>query len=282
VKIIAHISDLHFGRHIPEVEAGLLDDLNGRTAEKPTLVAISGDLTQRARRDQFKCARAFLDELTVPYVVVPGNHDIPLYDVFHRFFDPIGRYKRYITDDLTPLWADDDLMVAGIDTAHSFTIKDGIVRQRQLEAVCEQFERYPKRWKIVVAHHPFVVPAQVADRYKVDGADEAMRRLEAACVDLVLTGHLHVSYARSVDAAGYRNEARTVLGVNAGTCISNRHRGEPNSYNKLEVEGDVISIVNRQWNGTQFVDGPEKAYRHGRGAERLVKVAEIPVQPQPL
>lgn len=282
MKIIAHISDPHFGRHLPDVEEGLLAELNGRGGVTPTLVAISGDLTQRARHSQFKLARAFLDKLTVPYIVVPGNHDVPLYDVFHRFFDPLGRYKRYITDDMTPSYEDDELMVAGINTAHSFTIKDGIVRQRELDDVCAQFERHPRRWKILIAHHPFVVPAQVDDSHRVDGATAAMKRLEAANVDLVLTGHLHVSYARSADAAGYRNEARTLLGVNAGTCISDRHRGEPNSYNKLEVDGDHITIVNRQWNGTQFIDGPEKAYRHGRGADRLVKVAEISAQPQPL
>ena len=73
-----------------------------------------------------------------------------------------------------------------------------------------------------------------------------------------------------------------MLGVNAGTCCSDRHRGEPNGYNRLEIDGDMITIVNRQWNGTVFVDGPEKAYRHGRGAERLIKVAEVTAPAVPL
>ncbi|MBA3392781.1 MAG: metallophosphoesterase [Deltaproteobacteria bacterium] len=235
---------------------------------------MSGDLTQRARRAQYREARAFLDRLTVPYLVVPGNHDIPLYDVYRRFFSPMSRYERFISKNMTPFYEDDEMVVCGMNTAHGHTIKDGIVRPDQLATVCKLFALHPKRWKLLVAHHPFVVPRQIAERHLVDGAAEAVPRLVAVKVDLILTGHLHVSYAHAPDAAGYRNEEHSILGVNAGTCCSNRHRGEPNSYNRLEINGDVITIVNRQWNGTQFVDGPEKAYRHGRGTERLIKVAE--------
>lgn len=274
MKTIAHISDPHFGRDIPEVAAGLLAELNGVTAPAPTLVAISGDLTQRARRAQYREARAFLDRLTVPHLVVPGNHDIPLYDIFHRFLDPLSRYQEFISTDLTPVYEDDEIIVCGINTAHGHTIKDGKVRPEQLAFVCEQFALHPKRWKILVAHHPFVLPAGVAESYRCDGALEALPKLEAVRVDMILTGHLHVSYAHAADVAGYRHEDHSLLGVNAGTCVSDRHRGEPNSYNRLSIEGDLITIVNRQWNGTQFVDGPEKAYRHGRGKERLIKVAE--------
>jgi len=272
MKVIAHLSDPHFGRDLPDVTAGLLAELNDTA--KPTLVAISGDLTQRARRAQFREARDFLDKLVPPYLVVPGNHDIPLYDVFHRFLDPLGRYKRYITPDTTPFYEDDEMVVCGINTAHGHTIKDGRVRADELASVCAQFALHPKRWKVLVAHHPFVIPKQVDDSYLVDGAAAAIVKLEEVSVDLILTGHLHVSYARGADAAGFRNQDHSILGVNAGTCISNRHRGEPNSYNRLEVVGDSITIINRVWNGTRFVDGPEKAYRHGRGAERLVKVSE--------
>ncbi len=275
MKIIAHISDPHFGRDIPEVAQGLLDELNGITAPMPSLIAISGDLTQRARRAQYREARAWLDRLTAPYLVVPGNHDIPLYDLFHRFLAPMRRFKKYISADLTPFYEDDEMVVCGLNTAHGFTIKDGTIPPEQLATVCERFALHPKRWKLLVAHHPFVIPRQVPESYLVDGASEAIPRLVNVRVDLILTGHLHVSYAHAPDAAGYRNEDHSVLGVNAGTCVSNRHRGEPNSYNRLEINGDTISIVNRQWNGTKFVDGPEKAYRHGRGADRLVKVAEV-------
>ena len=279
MKIIAHISDPHFGRDIPEVAQGLLDELNGLTAPKPSLIAISGDLTQRARRSQFREARAWLDRLTAPYLVVPGNHDIPLYDVFHRFLAPMRRYRKYISRDLTPFYEDDEMVVCGLTTAHGFTIKDGIIPPDQLATVCARFALHPKRWKLLVAHHPFVIPRQVPEDFLVDGASAAIPRLVDVRVDLILTGHLHVSYSHAPDAAGYRNEDHSVLGVNAGTCVSSRHRGEPNSYNRLEINGDTISIVNRQWNGTQFVDGPEKAYRHGRGADRLVKVAETAPPP---
>ncbi len=272
MKTIAHISDPHFGRDLPDVGAGLLAELNG--PDRPTLIAISGDLTQRARSSQFQEARAFLDQLTAPYLVVPGNHDIPIYDVFRRFLDPLGRYKHHVSSNTTPFYEDDEMVVCGMNTAHGHTFKDGRVRPDELAVVCAQFALHPKRWKVLVAHHPFVIPNQVADRHLVDGAAEAIERLEEVSVDLILTGHLHVSYARDADAAGFRNKDHSILGVNAGTCISSRHRGEPNSYNRLAISGDVITIVNRIWDGTQFVDGPEKAYRHGRGSERLIKIAE--------
>jgi 3',5'-cyclic AMP phosphodiesterase CpdA len=275
MKIVAHISDPHFGSHLPEVEARLLDELNGVTAAPPTLVAISGDLTQRARRAQFRAARRFLDRLTVPYLVVPGNHDVPLYDVFRRFLEPLGRYHRFITDEMTPVYQDDEIIVCGMNTSHGHTIKDGKVRPEQLASVCEQFALHPRRWKLLLAHHPFVLPGGVPERYRCDGALAALPELEAVRVDLILTGHLHVSYSHPADAAGFRHPDHAVLGVNAGTCMSDRHRGEPNSYNRLEIDGDFITIVHRQWNGELFVDGPEKAYRHGRGAERLIKVAEV-------
>src|SRR4051812_2795481 len=104
MKTIAHISDLHFGRVDERVAEGLLADLR---AIAPNLVVISGDLTQRARSSQFEQARSYLDKILFPQLVIPGNHDIPLFDLIRRFFSPLTRYKKYISDNLSPEYIDD-------------------------------------------------------------------------------------------------------------------------------------------------------------------------------
>ena len=108
MKTIAHLSDLHFGREDPAVVAGVVRELEIR---KPSLVAVSGDLTQRARTGQFRAARAFLDRLPAPIVVVPGNHDIPLFNVFARWLAPLGGYREHINADPEPFFHDEALAV---------------------------------------------------------------------------------------------------------------------------------------------------------------------------
>src|SRR6266540_2867345 len=120
MRSIVHLSDIHFGRINEEVIAPLIE-----TVKKinPDLVAVSGDLTQRARSHQFREARAFLESLPTPQIVVPGNHDVPLHNVFARFMQPLRKYRRYITDDLRPFYYDDEIAVLGVNTARSLTMK---------------------------------------------------------------------------------------------------------------------------------------------------------------
>ena len=102
MSTIAHLSDVHFGRHDPVVVAAVEEFLFQR---RPDLVVISGDFTQRARVAQYKLASEFVDRLEdggLQVLAVPGNHDVPLYDVVRRFARPLHRYKRFIDDDLCP------------------------------------------------------------------------------------------------------------------------------------------------------------------------------------
>ena len=132
MRTIVHLSDLHFGK----VDAELLEPLR-RCVEAiaPHLVVVSGDLTQRAKAAQFREAKAFLDTLPKPQLVVPGNHDVPLYNVFQRFFTPLRKYKRIITPDLEPAFIDDEIAVVGVNTARSLTFKEGNVNREQIAAV---------------------------------------------------------------------------------------------------------------------------------------------------
>lgn len=269
-KLVAHISDAHFGAHDSTIAAALVEELNEL---RPAVIAISGDFTQRGRVSQFQSAKLWLEQLVSPWLAVPGNHDIPLYDVATRFMWPRDRYQFHITDELEPCFVDADLAMCGIDTTNTRALKGGRVSHAQAARAAIRFAAHPSKWRVLVAHHPFVVPeGHEADR--VEGADAALPILEAAGVDVILTGHLHVA-----SVAG-RNDAHTILSVQAGTCMSTRLRGEPNGYNHLRVDDDVLTVVQRVWDGGRFVDGEAKAYRR-RGAvgeiERFVKIGDTSV-----
>ena len=156
MRTLVHLSDLHFGRVDQTLLAPLTDLIR---CLAPDLLVVSGDLTQRARSQEFVAARAFLDTLLMPRVVVPGNHDIPLHNVFDRFLRPLQKYRRHMTDDLQPFFVDDEIAVAGINTARSLTIKDGRINQQQMAQVAARFAGLPNSLvKIIVTHHPFDLP----------------------------------------------------------------------------------------------------------------------------
>src|SRR6267378_2776618 len=156
MRTLVHLSDLHFGRVDEQLIAPLISAV---TEINPDLVAVSGDLTQRARSQEFREARAFLDALPQPQIVVPGNHDVPLYNVFSRLGRPLDKYRRYITDDMQPFYADDEIAVIGINTARSLTTKYGRINERQIAAVRDKLCAYQGNvTKIVATHHPFDLP----------------------------------------------------------------------------------------------------------------------------
>lgn len=264
MKVIAHVSDLHFGTEDPAVAIALLHELDGTRLSLPSLVAVSGDLTQRAKNEQFHACREFLDMLPGPWLAVPGNHDVPMFNVVSRFLHPFRRYRRHITENLCPSFVDDELHVEGVNTAHSLTIKDGRITSDQVAAVCKRFKRHGSRFRVLIAHHPFVLPANRPERERVDGAHEAVLALEDAGVELILSGHLHVTY--SSDTGGFRSSDQAIVAVHAGTCISTRRRGEPNSYNRLTLDEGRLQILQRVWDGRRFTDGHVKEYRRNGGA----------------
>ena len=233
MRKIVHISDVHFGR----VDYAVVEKLIGIINELETdLTVVSGDLTQRARSAQFKEAKKFLDKLPNPQIVVPGNHDVPMYNVFNRFFNPLEKYKKYIADDLEPFYNDEEIAVIGVNTARSLTIKDGRINKRQIAAIREKLCKFPDEiLKVIVTHHPFDLPEGFDDKV-VGRAELAMEKLHDCGADLFLAGHIHVSHIGHT-ATRYKLETGfSALVVQAGTATSTRGRGEANSFNLIEFE----------------------------------------------
>jgi len=260
VRRVAHLSDLHFGR----IQPGVLDVLRRRlTTLEPHLVVVSGDLTQRAKPREFREARAWLDTLPWPRVVVPGNHDVPLYHVLRRFFRPLGAYRRFISPDLQPSYIDEEIAVVGVNTARSLVFKGGRINQAQVAAVRETICRLdPSLTKIVVTHHPFDVPAaRGAERQIVGRGRMALQRLADCGAEVLLAGHLHASHiGLRYDIAGL-----SALVIQAGTATSRRTRHEPNAFNLLRIASRHIEVDQYVLQDEDFVRAGSEAFDHEGG-----------------
>lgn len=244
MRTLVHLSDLHFGRVDPE----LLEPLRALVHQvAPDVVVVSGDLTQRAKSEEFEEARAFLDTLPGPQIVVPGNHDISLYNVLRRFLAPLDRYKRYITDDLAPVFIDNEIAVLGVNTARSLTFKDGRVNEEQVAQIREQLAGLSTDLtRIIVTHHPFDLPDSFDEDDLVDRAPMAMQAFAESGVDVLMAGHLHASHAGST-AARYHMTEYAALVIQAGTATSTRGRGETNSFNVVRIESEKVEVDRYGW-----------------------------------
>lgn len=262
---IAHLSDIHFGANDEKIVAATEAWLQKR---RPDLVIISGDFTQRAREEQFQAASAYLNRLRahgLKVLAIPGNHDVPLYDVVRRFAAPLDRYKKYISNDLCPWFEDDEVAVLGINTARSLTFKDGRINREQIALMHERFGKVREsKTRILVTHHPlFSMPIGEGGELSeaVGRHDDAIKGACEAGVHIALAGHFHRTYSES--ASKMVEKAGTALVVQAGTATSTRLRNaEPQSFNWLHVERrDEVALQVIAWNGASFSDGSESRFR---------------------
>jgi 3',5'-cyclic AMP phosphodiesterase CpdA len=259
MRTIAHISDLHFGRHDPRKVEALLKNL---AENRPDLVAVSGDLTQRARNSEFDQARHFLDRIAEPVLVVPGNHDVPLYDVRRRFFKPFTKFNRHIapTGVEDCIYTDEEMVVLGLNTARRFTWKNGRISWDQMAHIRHIFSHLPAdMWKVVMTHHPI---ASTHDEPRVDLAGRsilALRALADVDVHLLLSGHHHRPVSGKSHAELLLNGS--VLVVHAGTAVSTRTRGpDGNSYNLVRLEPGSVTVKIIAWSGDAFREIQETRY----------------------
>ncbi|MDX3908550.1 MAG: metallophosphoesterase [Sphingobium sp.] len=261
---IAHLSDVHFGANDPKIVAATEAWLQ---QQQPDLVIISGDFTQRARVNQFREASAYVNRLRASgfkLLMVPGNHDVPLYDVVRRFAAPLDRYKRYISNDLCPWFENDEVAVLGLNTARSLTFKDGRLNHEQLRMLHERFATVADRkTRILVTHHPlFAMPigeggelSEAVGRHK-----DAIKAVCEAGVHIALAGHFHQTYAEAARKM-VENAGKSLI-IQAGTATSTRLRNEqPQSFNWLHVHHhNEIELQVAVWDGAGFQRGNHVKY----------------------
>ena len=263
---ILHLSDLHFGAHDPVLVTAVEQRID---EDKPDLVVISGDFTQRARTEQFKEACEFLARIRDSgheVLAVPGNHEVPLYDVVRRFLSPLTRYKRYIDDTLCPFIEIGGASVLGINTARSLTFKNGHVSHEQMAFIRECFSRTdPSLPRILVTHHPlFALPVGDGPElgHLMDDQQTALEAIAEAGVDLLLAGHNHRASVN--DATKLVKGAGKALVIQAGTATSTRTRDEEQSFNRIEIDGSGCRVTVQRWDGGKFASGDQEWFeRHG-------------------
>jgi 3',5'-cyclic AMP phosphodiesterase CpdA len=271
---LVHLSDLHFGAHderLVEAVGRQVDQL------KPDLVVISGDFTQRARTEQFREACAFLERLRDgghEVLGVPGNHDVPLYDVLRRFLSPLARYRRFIDDTLCPFVELPGVAVLGVNTARSLTFKDGRINKDQVEFIRQTFSRTPSEAvRILVTHHPLFAMRIGEQVERAIGRQElALDVVEESGVDMVLAGHAH--HASSLDAGDVVTRAGGVLVVQAGTATSTRVREQEQSFNTIDIDNHLVTVTVHGWSGDDFRAKDAQRYQWVEGRWKLRTTAE--------
>jgi 3',5'-cyclic AMP phosphodiesterase CpdA len=258
---ILHLSDLHFGAH----DEGLVEAVEAQAAAlKPDLVVVSGDFTQRATTDQFRDACAFLGRLRHAgheVLGVPGNHDVPLYNVLRRFLSPLARYRRFIDESLCPFVEFGGIAVLGINTARSLAFKDGRINADQVAFIRETFARTPREAvRILVTHHPLFALKVGEEATPAVGRQEmALDAIEEAGVDMLLAGHNH--HAASHDASELVTRLGSTLVVQAGTATSTRLRKQEQSFNAIDIAGGLVAITVFGWRGDDFSPSDSKRYQ---------------------
>jgi 3',5'-cyclic AMP phosphodiesterase CpdA len=266
---LVHLSDLHFGAH----DETLVEAVEWQVdALKPDLVVISGDFTQRARTEQFKEACRFLERLRDSgheVLGVPGNHDVPLYDVLRRFLSPLTRYRRFIDESLCPFVELPGIAVLGINTARSLTFKDGRINDRQVEFIRDTFARTPaEAVRILVTHHPLFALKVGEEMSPAIGRQElALDAIQDAGVDMLLAGHHH--HASSHDASELVTRVGSALVVQAGTATSTRVREQEQSFNVIDIAGGAATITVNAWDGNDFRPSDAKRYEWVEGKWKL-------------
>ena len=225
MSVLLQISDSHFGtEQLPVVEALVKLSLQ----QRPDLLVLSGDITQRARTSQFRDARAFVDRLGVPALVIPGNHDIPLFDLGARLRRPYSQYCKAFGEDLEPVHSSRDLLVVCVNTTRWYRHTNGEVSLAQVDRAARRLANAdPKQLRVLVVHQPVAVLRAEDVHNRLRGHTAALQRWAAAGGDLVMGGHIHLPYVMALPGL-----ARPMWVVQAGTAVSSRTRHNvPNSVN---------------------------------------------------
>lgn len=247
MSLIVQISDTHFGTERPAVVAALHELI---VSLNPDLVVLSGDVTQRARRDQFDAARRFIDAYARPTLVIPGNHDVPLMNLFARAVNPFGAFRRVFGKNLEPEFVDAAAMIIGVNTVRAKRHKDGEVSDAQIDRVAQRLrDADDAQLRVVVTHQPVHVIREKDKKNLLINHERAIAVWAEAGADLVLGGHIHLPYVRPLNTET-RALKSELWSVQAGTALSTRIRdGISNSFNVIhhDPSTDRSVCIVEQW-----------------------------------
>jgi 3',5'-cyclic AMP phosphodiesterase CpdA len=238
IRTVVQLSDLHYGKPFQySLEPILLSEIK---ALAPDMVILSGDLTQRALKRQYQQAQAFLERLPRPYLVIPGNHDVPIYNVFARLFRPLANYKAHIRSKVDMVVRTEGLVALGLNSAYGWTNDGGRLTKEQLTMAQETFAQEPgPEMKILVTHHHFVCPPGV---HQSPLPEALLSRFREWGVELVLTGHTHLTHVVQ------RPDGLVLL--QSGTATATRWKKlkkRVNSFNVLSISAQEINIQIREY-----------------------------------
>lgn len=251
---LALIADLHFGREQKLLLPHLLTAIH---AAAPDYVVIAGDFVQRARPAHFRPARAFVDQLQAPWIAVPGNHDIPLYNIASRLLWPRAAYRRHIATQTEPFIQTKTATLIGIDTTDPLRVQRGRITDDQIDRVCATIKQDDGRLPIIIAHHPFHQKPEV-EKKLMHGAARALEAWSDCGPHVILSGHLH---SFLVEPFVTRKGAGQTLQIHCGSSTSTRHRGNPNDLAILDITGSGIAISRQIFDPVQgFTEHANYAY----------------------
>lgn len=260
---IAHISDLHFGRDIPEVANALSRQL---ACIKPDLVVISGDLTQRATDREYADAQAFIQTLPSPRIAVPGNHDISATNPLARFATPWQKWRQFIHDKTEPLLWSPQYVAAGLNSARRLGLyldwSRGRINRQQIDKLSALFSpAKPSQSRLLVVHHPFWLPKSHEKRELIGGRDAAIGQLAELNVDIIFSGHVHIAYTTVLEG---------VVISHAGTSTSNRLvAGQANSFNIISGDREYLEIETLRWCEQQFTPAARSCFQRKNGVWQI-------------
>jgi len=234
---LVHLTDLHFGLHRADLVALLRAAVTACGADA---VVVSGDLTQRALPGQFAQAMAFLRDLGLPFMVIPGNHDLPVFNPLMRLFNGFGPYRRHASPDLTPVMQVGAVRLFGMNSADPFKWRGGVAREDEIDRMCRTMQDGPREAiNIVVCHHPLEEPAGF-ERGETDGAVVAMARLAQAGARIALTGHLH-HWSTGLGISD--QAARPVFQMQTGTALCARERERDHGFAVLDIHAGRLVVT---------------------------------------
>ena len=262
---LALLADLHFG----SVPVGLTETLKtALTTVAPDVIVVAGDLTMRSRRREFTDAQTWLKTLTAPLMLLPGNHDLPFWNIFERFSSPFARYAKATAAPLMPVFEDDCCFILGLNTTASWQPhlqwQEGTARRADVLAAEKLMAAIPaEKVRVVATHHPLFTVEGLPRARPARRFANAIDMLTRQNVEMLMHGHLHQQYAMPM-----RHGSKEFLAIGAPTAFSSRVRGEPNGFWVIDITTDcfVLTLHRLELSGSY---APAEPVKIARGTAKL-------------